>query len=100
MLKYMMTLVCLQVKYVMLLNVKQYFTLPHYTNKLLRLFFKTIMAHGVHLKDDELELLQKRGTSIAHCPASNTMLHSGLCDVRRLLFRGIKVGLGTGIKAN
>lgn len=56
------------------------------------------MAHGIHLKDDELDLLRKRGTSIAHCPASNTMLRSGLCDVRRLMQRGIKVGLGTGKK--
>uniref|UniRef100_A0A1A9VG03 Guanine deaminase n=1 Tax=Glossina austeni TaxID=7395 RepID=A0A1A9VG03_GLOAU len=58
---------------------------------------KTILAHGVHLEDEEIDLLQKRGTSIAHCPASNTMLRSGLCDVKRLINKGIKVGLGTDV---
>uniref|UniRef100_A0A1A9W7D0 Guanine deaminase n=1 Tax=Glossina brevipalpis TaxID=37001 RepID=A0A1A9W7D0_9MUSC len=58
---------------------------------------KTIMAHGVHLEDEEMALLRKRGTSVAHCPASNTMLRSGLCDVKRLINKGIKVGLGTDV---
>lgn len=58
---------------------------------------KCIMAHGVHLGDTELQLLKERGTSVAHCPTSNTKLRSGLCDVRRLLKAGIKVGLGTDV---
>lgn len=58
---------------------------------------KCIMAHGVHLEDEELDLLKKYGTSVAHCPTSNTKLRSGLCDVRRLLKAGIKVGLGTDV---
>lgn len=57
---------------------------------------KTVMAHGIHLKDDEIKLLAQRGTSISHCPSSNTALKSGLCDVRRLISGGLKVGLGTG----
>lgn len=57
---------------------------------------QTVLAHGVYLHDEELELLAARGTSISHCPNSNTSLKSGLCDVRRLLNAGIKVGLGTG----
>lgn len=58
---------------------------------------KTILAHGVYLSDDELKLLAERGTSIAHCPESNTCLKSGLCDVRRLQAAGVKVGLGTDV---
>ncbi|XP_067616638.1 guanine deaminase isoform X1 [Eurosta solidaginis] len=58
---------------------------------------KTVMAHGVHLEDAEIELLRKRGTSVAHCPASNTMLSSGLCDVVRLIKNGVKVGIGTDV---
>lgn len=54
------------------------------------------MAHGIHLKDLELKLLANRGTSISHCPDSNTCLKSGLCDVKKLIQHGIKVGLGTG----
>lgn len=55
------------------------------------------MAHGVYLEDDEIALLRKRGTSIIHCPASNTNLNSGLCDVQRLIKAGLTVGLGTDV---
>jgi guanine deaminase len=58
---------------------------------------KCIMAHCVHLTDDEVSLFAARGTSVAHCPASNTFLSSGLCDVKRFMEAGIKVGLGTDI---
>lgn len=54
------------------------------------------MAHAVHLEDEEIALFKERGTSVAHCPASNTMLSSGFCDVLRLIENGVKVGLGTG----
>lgn len=58
---------------------------------------KCIMAHCVHLEDSEIELFAKRKTSVAHCPHSNTNLRSGLCDVKRLIDGGLKVGLGTDI---
>lgn len=58
---------------------------------------KTVLAHGVHLTDDELRLLAERGAAVAHCPNSNTNLRSGLCDVRRLLAAGLNVGLGTDV---
>lgn len=58
---------------------------------------KTVLAHGVYLRDEELEVLAARGSSVSHCPNSNTSLRSGLCDVRRLLDAGIKVGLGTDV---
>ncbi|KAK0076312.1 hypothetical protein PV325_005596 [Microctonus aethiopoides] len=58
---------------------------------------KTLLAHGVHLEDSELELLKKRRTAIIHCPSSNTCLKSGLCDIQRIRSYGIKVGLGTDV---
>lgn len=58
---------------------------------------KCVLAHGVHLEDAELAILKKHGTSVAHCPTSNTNLRSGWCDVRRLLAAGVKVGLGTDV---
>lgn len=57
---------------------------------------KTVLAHGIYLEDDELEVLADSGTSIAHCPESNAWLRSGMCDVRRLIRHKVKVGLGTG----
>lgn len=54
------------------------------------------MAHAIHLSDEEMSTFAARGASVAHCPASNTRLKSGLCPLRRLLDHGIDTGLGTG----
>ncbi|XP_070545812.1 guanine deaminase-like isoform X2 [Ptychodera flava] len=58
---------------------------------------RTIMAHCVYCDDKEIELLKETGTGIAHCPNSNTFLASGILDVRKLLERKVKVGLGTDV---
>ncbi|XP_060536788.1 guanine deaminase isoform X2 [Cylas formicarius] len=58
---------------------------------------KTILAHGIYLTDDELKLISNRGSSIAHCPESNTCLKSGLCDVKRLHSFGVNVALGSDV---
>ncbi|KAG8231557.1 hypothetical protein J437_LFUL011735 [Ladona fulva] len=58
---------------------------------------KTILAHGVHLSDEEIKLLADRKSAISHCPLSNSHLKSGICNVRKLLQNGVKVGLGTDI---
>ena len=50
-------------------------------------------AHGIHLSDGDLDLLQETGTGIAHCPASNMKLHSGVCRVPDILERDIPIGL-------
>lgn len=51
-------------------------------------------AHGIHFNDDELALLAKTKTGIAHCPSSNMRLGSGICRVKEMLDLGIPVGLG------
>ncbi|OHT04142.1 Amidohydrolase family protein [Tritrichomonas foetus] len=56
---------------------------------------RTILAHGVHLTDNELQLLAKTKSTIAHCPSSNFQLFSGACDVRRLQQANVNVSLGT-----
>ena len=56
---------------------------------------KTIMAHGIHLENEELEMLEQVGAGISHCPNSNCSLKSGFCNVLRLKDHGVKVGLGT-----
>lgn len=58
---------------------------------------KCIMAHGVHLSDEEVKLFSIRGTSVSHCPNSNTNLKSGMCDVKRLIENNVRVGLGTDV---
>ncbi|XP_011870403.1 PREDICTED: guanine deaminase [Vollenhovia emeryi] len=58
---------------------------------------KTVLAHGVHLTDNELAILSERGSAVIHCPSSNLHLKSGLCDVQRLKANNVKVGLGTDV---
>lgn len=58
---------------------------------------RTILAHAIHLDDEEMRTIKERGAKVAHCPASNSALGSGFCQVRRLLDRGIEVGLGTDV---
>jgi guanine deaminase len=58
---------------------------------------KTVLAHGIYLSEDEMNLLSKTGTSISHCPESNVNLGSGICDVRKLKNHGITLGLGTDV---
>ena len=50
-------------------------------------------AHGIHFNDSELDLLARTGTGVAHCPASNLKLSSGVCRLPEMLERGIRVGL-------
>lgn len=50
-------------------------------------------AHCVQLNDDEVRLLAETKTGVAHCPASNMFLNSGVCRVPELMAMGAKVGL-------
>ena len=52
-------------------------------------------VHAVHLDDREVALFAERGVSIAHCPASNLKLASGIAPIARYLDAGINVGIGT-----
>ncbi|KAK8157115.1 hypothetical protein IWX90DRAFT_315162 [Phyllosticta citrichinensis] len=58
---------------------------------------RTILAHAVHLTPEETALVHARGVKVAHCPASNSALTSGVAPVRALLDHGIDVGLGTDV---
>jgi 5-methylthioadenosine/S-adenosylhomocysteine deaminase len=52
-------------------------------------------VHAVHLDAHEIALFADRGVSIAHCPASNLKLASGIAPIARYLDAGINVGIGT-----
>ncbi|KAL5346019.1 hypothetical protein ACLOAV_009050 [Pseudogymnoascus australis] len=58
---------------------------------------RTILAHAVHLTQDERTLIRERNSKISHCPASNSALGSGLAPVRVMLDEGLSVGLGTDV---
>lgn len=50
-------------------------------------------AHGVVMSEEDLEILARTGTAVAHCPCSNQFLASGACKVNPMLKKGITVGL-------
>jgi 5-methylthioadenosine/S-adenosylhomocysteine deaminase len=56
---------------------------------------RTVLAHCVHLDDEELDILARRGAHVAHNPMSNMKLASGFARVPEMLDRGISVSLGT-----
>ncbi|KAI9466173.1 guanine deaminase [Lactarius psammicola] len=58
---------------------------------------RTILAHAIHLGEDEIALLKERDAGVSHCPTSNFNLRSGVCPVGQLIDHGIKVGLGTDV---
>ncbi len=60
---------------------------------------RTILAHAVHLSERELARLAETDTRIAHCPASNLFLASGIMPLARHLELGLKVGLGSDVAA-
>ncbi|MBN1316850.1 MAG: amidohydrolase [Anaerolineales bacterium] len=70
-------------------------TPPAYLDKLNVLDNNTVFAHGVHLSDEDIDLLAERGTGIAHCPQSNLKLASGTARLPKLLSSGVRLGLGT-----
>ena len=54
-----------------------------------------LAAHCVHLEPEEIEMLAAMGCHVAHCPASNLKLASGIAPVAKLLSKGVNVGIGT-----
>ncbi|MDD3647158.1 MAG: guanine deaminase [Candidatus Dojkabacteria bacterium] len=58
---------------------------------------KTIMAHCVHCSREEIEILKKTETKIAHCPTSNRFLKSGILPLRNYLDEDLVIGLGTDV---
>lgn len=56
-----------------------------------------VMAHCVYSEAAEVALLKEKGVFVAHCPASNTNLSSGIAPIWRYLEQGIHVGLGSDV---
>lgn len=62
---------------------------------------QTVLAHCLHLDEDEIRTLAETKTVIAHCPSSAFKLNSGQMDLQKYLDAGIKATLGTdGVSSN
>ncbi|NKI23190.1 amidohydrolase [Paenibacillus dendritiformis] len=55
----------------------------------------SFVAHGVHLTDEEIEVLARHDVAVSHNPGSNLKLASGVARVPELLRAGVTVSLGT-----
>lgn len=77
-------------------------SLNKYGKRVVRRFYdagalneKAILAHCIHVDDEERQLLKDTGTFVAHNPQSNMNNAVGAADVLGMLEMGINVGLGT-----
>ncbi len=52
------------------------------------------LAHGVQVNEEEISLLAREKTAVAHCPGSNAKLASGIAPVVPMRRAGVVVGLG------
>jgi len=59
-----------------------------------------LVAHAVHLTDEEIGLLAAHGVRVSHNPGSNLKLASGIARIRDMRKAGIVVGLGTDSAAS
>ncbi len=58
---------------------------------------RALFAHAIHLSEREIRRLAESGAGVAHCPASNLFLPSGIMPLARYLEAGIPVGLGSDV---
>ncbi len=55
---------------------------------------RVIAAHSIWEDDNDLQILKRHNTGVAHCPSSNMKLADGVAHVTAMLKLGIHVGLG------
>ncbi|PSM19355.1 MULTISPECIES: amidohydrolase family protein [Nitratireductor] len=56
---------------------------------------RTVLAHCVHLDDEEIAILARTRAVVSHNPVSNLKLGSGIARIPDMLAAGVRVTLGT-----
>jgi 5-methylthioadenosine/S-adenosylhomocysteine deaminase len=54
-----------------------------------------IVAHCIHVDQEEMDILARHQVGVAHCPVSNMKVALGIAKVVDMVNRGIPVGIGT-----
>ena len=54
-----------------------------------------VLAHCIHVDDDDIETLRNNHAKVAHCPKSNAKLGHGRAPLDKFLKAGVIVGLGS-----
>ncbi|AFM13326.1 guanine deaminase [Turneriella parva] len=60
---------------------------------------KTLLGHGIHLSDNERQLIKDRQSVVVHCPVSNNFLGSGILPYQKFRGEQLRLGLGTDVAA-
>lgn len=60
---------------------------------------RSILAHGIHLSPREVGRIVESGARVAHCPASNLFLASGMMPLAVYRAAGMTIGLGSDVAA-
>ena len=58
---------------------------------------RSVLAHCIHLDDEEVRLLVESRSAVAHCPTSDLFLNRGIMPLDRMLDAGLRVGLGSDV---
>ena len=58
---------------------------------------RAVLAHGIHLDDEDRRLMAERGAAIAFCPTSNLFVGSGIFDYGKAHAAGVRVSLATDV---
>jgi cytosine/adenosine deaminase-related metal-dependent hydrolase len=54
----------------------------------------TVLAHCIHLNENEKQILESNNVKVAHCPSANLKLGSGIANIPDYIERGISVSIG------
>jgi guanine deaminase len=60
---------------------------------------RTLLAHCIHLNEDEWRLIAQRRSVVVHCPGANTFLGSGQFDLDAARAHGVRLALGSDVAA-
>lgn len=56
---------------------------------------KSVIAHGIHLNNNEISDMVKTKAGLTHCPSSNLKLASGVARIQLYKKKGMKIALGS-----
>ena len=54
-----------------------------------------VAAHCVYSDDSDLEIFKRKGVTVAANPVSNMKLASGICNVQKIIDKGVNLAIGT-----
>jgi len=54
----------------------------------------TVLAHCIHVNEDERYLLKSTNTRVSHCPSANLKLGSGIAPIPKYIEENVSVSLG------